>query len=70
MEEVIKWSCIESSGGIDWPERGSGDLGVRLASTATRLVIMVLSCAVMVVMPMLDSLVVESGLLDGGMYSP
>jgi hypothetical protein len=62
-------SCIEDGGGIDQPERGPRDLGVRLVSTATRLVIMVLICAVMVVMPMLDGLFVEGGLLDGGMYS-
>jgi hypothetical protein len=31
--------------------------------------IMVLRCTVMVVMPMLDGLFVEGGLLDGGMRS-
>ena len=63
-------SCIESSRGIDRLECGRRELGIRLASTATRLVIMVLEYAVMVVMPMLGGLFVEGGLLDGGMYSP
>jgi hypothetical protein len=62
-------SCIDSRRGIDRPECGPRELGIRLASTVTRSVFMVLKCAVMVVMPMLDSLVVEGGLLDGGMYS-
>jgi hypothetical protein len=31
---------------------------------------MVLECAVMVIMPMLDGLFVEGGLLDSGMRSP
>ena len=65
----MEGSCIKSGGSINQPERGPGDLGIRLASTATRLMIMVLRCTVMVVMPMLDGLFVEGGLLDGGMRS-
>ena len=63
-------SCIDSSRGIDRLECGRRELGTRLAGTATRLVFMVLGCAVMVVMPLLSGLFVEGGLLDGGMYSP
>ena len=63
-------SCIDSRRGIDRPERGPRDLGIRLASTATRLVIMVLRSAVMVVMFMFGGLFVEGGLLDGSMRSP
>ena len=63
-------SCIDSRRGIDRPERGPRDLGIRLASTATRLVIMVLRSAVMVVMLMFGGLFVEGGLLDGSMRSP
>jgi hypothetical protein len=62
-------SCKDSRRGIDRPERDPRELGIRLASAATRSVIMVLRRAVMMVMSMLDSLVVEGGLLDGGMYS-
>jgi hypothetical protein len=63
-------SCIDSGRGIDRPECGPRELDIRFASIATRSVIMVLRCAVMVVMPMLGGLFVEGGLLDGGMYSP
>ena len=62
-------SCIDSGRGIDWPQRGLRELGVRGASTTTRSVFMVLKCSVMVVMRMLDGLFVEGGLLDGGMCS-
>jgi hypothetical protein len=63
-------SYIDSGRGIDRPECGRRELSIRLARTATRLVFMVLECAVMVMMPVLGGLFVESGLLDGGMYSP
>ena len=56
--------------GIDRPKRGPRELTIRLVSTATRWVFMVLEYTVVVVMPMLDGLFVEGGLLDGGMCSP
>jgi hypothetical protein len=62
-------SCIDSRRGVDRPERGPRELDIRFVRTATRLVIMVLEYAVMVVMSMLDGLFVEGGLLDGGMRS-
>jgi hypothetical protein len=63
--------CIGRGRGIDRPECGPRELGVcLLVSTATRSVFMVLECAVMVVMRMLDCLFMEGGLLDGGMRSP
>ena len=63
-------SCIDSGRGIDWPQCGLRELGVRGVSTTTRSVFMVLKCSVMVMMRMLDCLFVEGGLLDGGMCSP
>jgi hypothetical protein len=63
--------CVGHGRGIDRPERGPRALGVcLLISTATRSVLMVLECAVMVVMRMLDGLFMEGGLLDGSMCSP
>lgn len=62
-------SCRDSGRGEDRPEHGPRELGIRLASTAARLMFMVLERAVMVVVRMLDGLFVESGLLDGGMRS-
>ena len=66
----MEGSRIGRGRGIDRPERGPRELGVCLDSTATRAVFMVLECAVMAVMSMLDSLFVEGGLLDGSMRSP
>jgi hypothetical protein len=62
--------CIGRSRGKDRPEHGPRELGIRLVSTASRLVFMVSECAVMVVIPMLDSLFVEGGLLDSSVRSP
>jgi hypothetical protein len=56
--------------GKDWLERGPRELGIRFTSTAIRLLFMLSECAVMVVMPILEGLFVEDGLLDSGMRSP
>ncbi len=69
LEQVVAGSRMSRGRGKDQPQRGPGELGIRLASTATRSVIMVLRCGVMVEMPVLHSLLVEGDLLDGGMYS-
>jgi hypothetical protein len=67
----LKRPHIGRGRGIDRPECGSRELGVcLLVGTVTRSVFVVLECAVMMVMCMLDGLFVEGGLLDGSMRSP
>ncbi len=56
--------------GKDRPGHGPRELDIRLARAVTGSVSMVLECAVMVVMPMLDGLFMNGGLLESGMRSP
>jgi hypothetical protein len=56
--------------GKDRLERDPRELGIRFTSTTIRLLFMLSECAVMVVMPILEGLFVEDGLLDSGMRSP
>jgi hypothetical protein len=48
------------------PEYGSGEVDICVVVCVLGLVVVVLQCAVMVIVPLLDGRLVEGGLLQGG----
>jgi hypothetical protein len=63
----LKRASVGSRRGELRPEYGSGEVDIRLAVFVLGLVLVVVECAVMVVVPVGDGCLVESGLLQGGM---
>ena len=64
LEKVLERACVGCRGGELRPEYGSGEVDIRLVVCVLGLV--VLQCAVMVVIPLLDGHLVEGCLLQGG----
>jgi hypothetical protein len=66
QEKVLERARVGCRGGEPRPEYGSGEVDIRLVVCVLGLVVVVLQCAVMVVIPVLDGRLVEGGLLQGG----
>ena len=68
LEKVYERARVGCRGGELRPEYGSGEVDIRLVVCVLGLVVVVLQCAVMVVIPVLDGRLVEGGLLQGGVH--
>ena len=66
LEKVYERARVGCRGGEPWPEYGSREVDIRLVVFVLGLVVVVLQCAVMVVIPVLDGRLVEGGLLQCG----
>jgi hypothetical protein len=66
LEKVLERACVGCRGGEPRPEYGSGEVDIRLVVCVLGLVLVVLQCAVMGIVPLLDGRLVEGGLLQGG----
>jgi hypothetical protein len=65
-EKVLERARVGCRGGELWPEYGSGEVDIRLVVCVLGLVVVMLQCAVMVVISVLDGRLVEGGLLQCG----
>ena len=65
----MKRAGVWCRGGELRPEYGSGEVDIRLVVSVLGLVFVVLQCAVMVVVPVGDGRLVESGLIQCGVCS-
>jgi hypothetical protein len=66
LEKVLERARVGCRGGEPRPEYGSGEVDIRLVVCVLGLVLVVLQCAVMGIVPLLDGRLVEGGLLQGG----
>jgi hypothetical protein len=66
LEKVLERAHVRCRGGELRPEYGSGEVDIRLVVCVLGLVVVVLQCAVMGIVPLLDGRLVEGGLLQGG----
>jgi hypothetical protein len=66
LEKVLERAHVGCRRGELRPEYGSGEVDIRLVVCVLGLVVVVLQCAVMVIVPLLDGRLVEGGLLQGG----
>jgi hypothetical protein len=66
LEKILERARVGCRGGELQPECGSGEVDIRLIVCVLGLVLMVLQCAVMVVIPVLDGRFMKGSLLQGG----
>jgi hypothetical protein len=65
LEKVLEKARVGCRGGEFRTEYGSGEVDIRRIVSVHGLLLVVLQCAVMVVVPVGDSRLVESGLFQG-----